>query len=399
MMIHVEMGGGKILGSDRKNKTGIPNLSSLIIVRSSRRSKLSSGGQGPPAPIKDLYEQLFWSGFDPDDSDEVGDKTVFGGTKGKFNGLSYLLSAEEGKAQNRNRLPASKRNYEKSYDDYDDDDEEDMDSDGRKKQWAPPRVKPPNDLVYPKSDSNDRLSRRERKQRPGRRGGRDDDSGVSLGNWASGQVSSWFNDDEDDDDDDKYDDYDSGRGRRRQNRRQNTEWSPFNVLDAFFGLDRKDMKSKAEIYDEKMGLRQSKRRRERQTLSRDMPRRAGYAYPYKEEEGDDGESPLVADIDTTAEVIATDSAASKNNKNAANVQDTERKSRSRESSWEERALAVERVPPADIPAWGPTGELPVDARAKAIMDALDDIQVAKRKVEAKKKKEDLAREDVTILKV
>jgi hypothetical protein len=71
----------------------------------------------------------------------------------------------------------------------------------------------------------------------------------------------------------------------------------------------------------------------------------------------------------------------------------------RERSWEERALAAERVPPANVPAWGPSGELGIDARSKAILDALEDVQTARRKLESRKKKEALAREDITILKV
>ena len=45
-------------------------------------------------------------------------------------------------------------------------------------------------------------------------------------------------------------------------------------------------------------------------------------------------------------------------------------------TWEERALAVERVPPANVPAWGPTGDLGIDARTKALQDVLQDIATA-----------------------
>jgi hypothetical protein len=64
-------------------------------------------------------------------------------------------------------------------------------------------------------------------------------------------------------------------------------------------------------------------------------------------------------------------------------------------------LAVERVPPANMAAWGPSGELPtsIDARTMGIMNALEDIQTAEQKLAAKQKKESLAREDISILKV
>ena len=41
----------------------------------------------------------------------------------------------------------------------------------------------------------------------------------------------------------------------------------------------------------------------------------------------------------------------------------------------------------------------MDARTKAILDALEDVQTARQKVDIKEKKEALARDDITILKV
>jgi len=68
-------------------------------------------------------------------------------------------------------------------------------------------------------------------------------------------------------------------------------------------------------------------------------------------------------------------------------------------TWEERALAVERVPPANVPAWGPTGDLGVDARAKALQDALEDIQMAQQRVEERRQQVAALKDDMAVLRV
>ena len=71
----------------------------------------------------------------------------------------------------------------------------------------------------------------------------------------------------------------------------------------------------------------------------------------------------------------------------------------RELTWEERSMAIERVPPPDVPAWGPKGDLGMDARSYAISEATQDILAAKRRVEAKEASVEKRREELSILKV
>jgi len=55
-----------------------------------------SGMPTPPNPLKQLYDRLFWYGFNPDESiTSSADRTMFGGTRGKFNGLEVLRVQEE----------------------------------------------------------------------------------------------------------------------------------------------------------------------------------------------------------------------------------------------------------------------------------------------------------------
>ena len=412
-----------------------------------------------PLVAKDFYERLFWYGFDPDESEQVGDKTVFGGTKGKFNGLAFLQATEVPRRpvrsrleqQQRRTLPPSRQGRRRTIDDeedgddyyYDDDDDEDDDGYSyaddrengpntrvnRRMPSTRTNVTPPEDIPNPRNErrANPPLDPQQRRKRPRPR--RDDDfydmdeeeESSNGGDWISKQVSSWFSGADDEDYDDDDDDYDDGRSTgRQQRRRQRTgknEWSPLNLLDAFLGVNREELAYKADMYNSKMGIGPrrrsqrpstdvSQRDQRRQEQPREKRRRPGYAYRYNaEEEMDEEDEAFVVDVEPVArrDANSLDGKSTMENKAEKDQGEAEESSSSngriKELTWEERALAVERVPPADIPGWGPSGELPYDARTKAIMDALEDIQTARHKVEACEKREALAKEEITILKV
>jgi hypothetical protein len=171
------------------------------------------------------------------------------------------------------------------------------------------------------------------------------------------------------------------------------------MLDSFFGIDREKMAYKAAEYNSKMGVGRGRspqrRQRSEQRPSKNRPVRPGYAYRYDATEDED-DSPPVLDIDASDEVEEEESTK----KRVPEERSTdERSSRRKELTWEERQAAVERVPPADVVAWGPKGQLPMNARQKAIEDALKDIQAAKRKLDDRIKKEIKARDEVAILNV
>lgn len=58
------------------------------------RSSFRSGAPPPPRPVKQFYDKLFWFGFDPDVTRPT-DRTMFGGTRGKFNAMDLLSDREE----------------------------------------------------------------------------------------------------------------------------------------------------------------------------------------------------------------------------------------------------------------------------------------------------------------
>jgi hypothetical protein len=167
-------------------------------------------------------------------------------------------------------------------------------------------------------------------------------------------------------------------------------------LDVFFGLNRDRLGEKAEMYDKQMGLRNNE---DWSRATKEKPRRQrrkGYAYPYVNED----EAPPVADYGVVGdEEPFRDSASEDAAPKEANKEEEKEPAPKRQLSWEERALAVERVPPAGIPACGPTGDLGMDVRTKAISDALEDTIGATSEVTEKESKVEQAREDVAILKV
>jgi hypothetical protein len=228
---------------------------------------------------------------------------------------------------------------------------------------------------------------------------------MNGGDWVSKQVSSWFSGNENENDEDRS----SERQGRRRQRSSGGELSPFNVLNTFFGVDTDDMAYKADMYNAKMGLGPKRRsrgspdssKRTSRRQARDNPGRPGYAYRYNaEDDTDDAEASFIVDVEPMVlEDGSLDDKSNDDEPNSAQEGNEDASQRGKELTWEERALAVERVPPSEIPGWGPSGELPVDGRTKAIIDALEDIQTARQKVETREKKEALAKEEITILKV
>jgi len=419
-----------------------------------------------PGAARDFYERLFWHGFDPSDTPQVGDRTVFGGTKGKFNGLAYLQASEDPRRRQpqqlvsrrrRRSLPPSNRADLLSDEDDEDDEDEDMEEDeDLNMDYAAARTAdqfktkrptttttsrsdtPPEDRPrFPKAEERVMrdTSRRTRQSRTRQQSYRyDNDDDEEEGNWVSKQVSSWFSgiaESDDDDDDNDYVD-DSRRRSRRSERRSSSssskgegEWSPLNALETFLGLDRDEMAMKADMYNAKMGIGRSnpsssrtsspsssssvlsKRQQRRRARTEPNRRRPGYAYRYDVDEEDEDPS-FVVDV----EPVVTESANRRVEPVRRGVDDSDSEDdnddmnkeesvgRQRELTWEERALAVERVPPADIPAWGPSGEIPnMDGRTKAILDALEDLQLARQKLERREKRVIFAKEEITILKV
>jgi hypothetical protein len=376
-------------------------------------------GAPPPNPfIERLYDRVFFYGFDmDDDSPGVGDKTVFGGTKGKFNGLKYLAISQGNDPANNKKKSNAKtdrglppaRNEANDKDYYEDDDQEED-------TWS--------EDFYPSTSVRNRYQRRMDRGRRSSGGARrtsyddeedfDNANGRGRGDWVSEQVSMWFTDaDSDesnngnnyaDDRDEESVPMDRYTQRRRRRGRQPSDWTPLGMLDSFFRMDREQMSFKAAEYDSKMGVRRPRSRTRKETSQQGpKPQRPGFAYRYDASFHDD-DSQTVVDIHATEEIEddpateqRADSFPTTDSNNAAN--NPRERSKKSELTWEERQAAVERVPPAEVPAWGPQGELPINARQKAIEDALQDIQTAKRKLNERVKREIRARDEVAILNV
>ena len=351
-----------------------------------------SGQPKTPKKIEDFYDRLFWFGFNPDESIAPGDKTVFGGTKGKFNGLAFYNDGQQKPEQKRKRPPQHFR-ADEWYDDimnsidndnvpWDEDyeyDEEVMSSKLPSESRPLRQRRPPENEYYEETDEKRPHKRRSRRP-TGRR---------TEGDWVTSTVSNWFSPEDTYDEPKRShyerDDYYPCERRPRQRKQEDSPWSLTSVLDGIFQVNHEEVDRNAVMYNQQMGL-------EKPSCSQQRPdcrRWPGYAYPYvKDDETmavaeDEKEKDLdIVDVDV---VIEDDFKA----------KEPERK---RERTIEERAAAFERVPPSGVPAWGPSGEVGVDARTKATLDALEEIREATRKVELKEKECKEAKEDIVVLK-
>jgi hypothetical protein len=67
-------------------------------------------------------------------------------------------------------------------------------------------------------------------------------------------------------------------------------------------------------------------------------------------------------------------------------------------NWEQRALARDRIPPK-VPAWGPNGDMGMDAQEKAYLDAVQEVSNAEIRLDQRKKQLEEAEENIEILKL
>lgn len=419
--------------SRRPRSTADPDLRQRRRSGTGRRGTTFRSGTPPaPKPLADLYHRLFWYGLETDDdlsSSSQGDsRTMFGGTKGKFNGLSYLNNGQavvppehqrpvsprnERRPQQGRRsfLPSdrqARRNgnqeeynddeeeeYEYAYDDYGDDDLNPREE--YPAQRMPRRSK---DLVTPPSDPPRPVLDRRNSNRGRKR--------SAVASW-------WENDGADDQDDDDYDassynPYDERSGQQQRPRRRRSQSSNSNnlssALDTFLGLDRERLRDQAAAYDRRVRNSSSGSSNYRRPQSWNDPDEEGeYVGPspssfVKDQRPGRPRPPFQSAVAAPAEVADVIDA-----EHVVEHRDNEEPSSVNLPSppslltWEERALAVERVPPANVPAWGPMGDLGVDARTKALEDALQDIACAKQVVEERRQRVTMAQDQLAVLRV
>jgi hypothetical protein len=459
-----------------------------------RKATFRSGTPPPPPVIGDFYKQLFWYGFDPDDISSPADKTMFGGTKGKFNGLAFLLDQNLDPAINQQRnsnirkkqRPQPSRsqpgydddendvddNYYYDNDNYDDDEEEEEENfndtldrlsdtppldgasgGGRRGRSSKTRldyydndtllseaqhtmsngkcycVTPPYDPprifleqnLKPEFRDDPSVAPPKRRKRRTRQspwqqdtnedyfetdryenGDADGDKDKSASrDWAARKVSNWFQNEQDDG---GFDEPEYKRPRRSKDGASSPWRASLKVIENFLAGDQQKRSYEATRYDRQMGINKSNLGDDKRNVKRREPRK-GHTYRY---DVDMREFDSIVEVD----VVTDDNPPTGTPNEAEDDKQPEygagqpnlsprasRKTQNKALSKDERALAWERVPPPNVPAWGPTGDLDMDALTRAYLDATDDIREAQYRLEQRKKQEQQAKDDITILKV
>ena len=348
------------------------------------RDTLRSQRRAPPSePIKGINDRLFRYGLDDEDDDwlpqsyEKQQRTA-DGTRRKINERDYFDDGYDERPPPRRperKIPAENGidNYNMAFDDDFLEEEDDMRRSETRQSGSigdpRPRRDPPGDRRRRVRDSSrdvdERLLNRQKRQQ--------------RKDWLGEEVSSWFGTD-------NTANMDDTEARPRQRRRTKTKTNPIvKFLDGLLELNRQDMETKAELYEQKLGRRRPKPEARK-------PRRR-FDYDFLDEEdvddltGEDDED-LVVDIDIDDEESAT-------SKREEGRRAPSAKSR---MSWEERSRRLEQVPPADVPSWGPSGDLGIDARTKAMLDAMADLAEAREKLQVKTERTKLARDEIVILR-
>lgn len=368
--------------------------------RGSDRQTFRSGNPPPPGIMKDIYDKIFWYGFDPDETTTAADRTMFGGTKGKFNGLGLLQDIDESSRSNqsggrRRRSVDEFDEYDDDFEEYDDDLEQDAEFEYEEDdEWEEDEgyyedSKPIASKSLARVDDDMISQRREmRRESPkGRRSRRKDSRRNSDDRRRRKKVttSAWFDEDENDD----YDDVQRGSRSSRNKQRNQEENSPLiDVLDTIFQVDPEEVKFQAEDYDRRLGLGKKKSRR---SLKRDRiatPQgRKGYAYRMDDDIDEDDDFSLPSEL-TNEDTITKDDGVidvEVTIQNDTASPKTKKERKPKVQSWEDRASSYERVPPANVMAWGPDGEIDggIDARTFAARSALEEIEYAKKLYEKK----------------
>mmetsp|Transcript_19283 Transcript_19283/g.41829 ORF Transcript_19283/g.41829 Transcript_19283/m.41829 type:complete len:739 (-) Transcript_19283:197-2413(-) len=389
------------------------------------RSSFRSGAPPPPRPVKSFYDKLFWFGFDPDVTRST-DRTMFGGTRGKFNAMDLLNDREErqrirgGGEGRRMRGNGNRR----------------MRGGGRGGLSTRSGKGPVIQDFGSVRDWNDR------KTGQGRAGGEavgDDsdrpnygyDAGYNDGMMggpapfpgdmgpppppmgmpdydfdATGYNNEDFLMDGGDMDFEEERRGSMGRrqrsdrgGRRRQRegRRRSSMDSRAQEYNQFLGLGPPPPDVDDYVMDNEYNMPRSMSEGRGPRSSTSSRRRKGFAYKYNDIDlfDDDGEyidvEPKYAserDLDMARGIPPPN-----NNK---------QQRRRRPRSWEDRAIEMDRVPPRNAVAWGPNGRIGASGETnpldRAAMEALGDIQKMKRFLERKEEDVEDAKEEVVSLK-
>lgn len=442
-----------------------------------RKTSIRSGAgpKPPPPPLMDFYNRLFWYGLDPSD-DVSGEyeneadsekRTMFGGTKGKFNGLSFLSDAvgvvppEQQRPYRRGRSSGGrgKEMFDLEEEEIDGRIPNARDSSQRHRVPVTPPYDPPRMPTMDAMEGYKDPSRPQPTQRqdPGDRY-RDvysddswDDDGDSFayppssedkiavgeghrrgvrpiasrrnnrprGDWVTTTVSSWFDDELEEEMDGALSSVVDNRRQasspqRRHSRRKDLKADELDgsfqyppvlqtftgALETFLGIDRELQQRKATEYDLHVGFQSSTRTGRTRTKPPTQSSRQASSGPnkYRPRRTTTGKpAPVSGDpfsvMDAEAIPVGTPTPDE-------SVDSTEVSSKMKPLTWEERALAIDRVPPAGVTAWGPEGAIPnLDARTKALQDAIFDVKMIQNKIKKHEQAISDLKDEMSILKI
>jgi len=326
--------------------------------RRGKRSTYPSNTPKVPPLLQQLYSTLFWYGMDMSSSTSPKDRTMFGGTKGKFNALELVND-----------------NYDDNYDDddydenYDDDDkkvnksmeynndhddeyEDDYDDD-----YDYEYEYEYDDDYESEYESDDEYDTPNRRQPP--QSVRQDYEIIKQ------DISTWF----------------TPEDKSLQTSQKNTDIKDHPVemlLDKLFNVDTQERKRLANAYDVQMGIQST-------------PSTIPFDHQESDQEDDTSRS-MEVDSPIDVEPVVVSDAPPSPTTETVEVLPTFR------MTWEERAEQVSRIPPTGMDAWGPQGLISnKDAQESAMENAQEELKDAQDRIDYLRSRVESAHESFILL--
>lgn len=345
----------------------------------------------------------------PSGLDSADDRTVFGGTKGKLSGVDWLGDIEmrsSDSSRKRQYLYDESYNHNANFQEeemlkecYNDDDEYDyeeiMDFDDyeglnsslRNEKTAQNGLRAqstdiePEDSVPPTSGSYRRNSKTYDEE----------EEYVHSERGSLLAAPSWFVDDE---------------GHDEQNNIALHSSILVDFLDNLFQIDPKETLSKSLEYNEKLGLERNRKGTKQQSNRRTSI--DSYKRDTRSLETNrislgmigDKRGTSIKGTNVTASVIDVEVKDIAKSVNEKGILGREIGTKGKKRVWKDREMDLELVPPKDVIAWGPGGEIDggIEIRAKTVKKAKQDIKEAYHKLRLKEEQVAAAKENLIHVK-
>lgn len=347
-------------------------------ISSSFRNTL--GPPEPPKLLQDFYKQFFWYGLDDEETDseqfgyEKNSRMSTGGTRGKFNALDILQQSKGTSRKTRRGGGTSSPTSRREKVDYDVEEEEYLDSYPQKQGIFSTFFTPPNDALNRQvtswldddddelSDPYHRTNKRNNKQQQPIAVTEEEDNDITPSFKDSQQRGIFAKQYDQLFQINNYQAVPAAMPRTKRNNAKYQQNEKNTIKDEYYDDDEVDFLDDDTTQDDKQEkpTEQKESRIEEPLLNN---------YTAKEEEEEATTFSRSMMMKQTSEIEQFNNSSDTSNEDDQSLLIGN-------YSWQDRADAQERIPPAGMEAWGPQGSLGIDARTHVKIIIQQELQEA-----------------------